>query len=100
MIRAFFTALFVLMFVRFAVWAARLLTGGRRGEEIPSGSGSGGRFEGVGGSGAAGRSGAEGRAGSGAAAAGRRQSPRRVSPGEIVDVPFTEVPPPESTKRM
>ena len=76
MIRAFFTALFVLMFVRFAVWAARLLTGGRRGEEIPSGS----------------------RAGSGAA--GRRQSQRRVSPGEIVDVPFTEVPPPESTKRM
>jgi len=68
MIRAFFTALFVLMFVRFAVWAARLLTGGRRGE----GSGS----------------------------VGRRPSPRRVSPGEIVDVPFTEVPPPESTKRM
>ena len=98
MIRAFFTALFVLMFIRFAVWAARLLTGGRRGEEIPSGSGSGGRFEGVGGSGAGGRSGGEGRAGSGAA--GRRHSPRRVSPGEIVYVPFTEVPPPESTKRM
>lgn len=88
MLRAFFTALFVLLFVRFAVWAARLLTGGGRDGEIPPGfspgrTGERGRSDSVGG-----RGGPRRRAGS-----------RRVSPGEIVDVPFTEVPPPESPER-
>ncbi|HET9253066.1 MAG TPA: hypothetical protein VFP58_13215 [Candidatus Eisenbacteria bacterium] len=82
MIRAFFTALFVLMFVRFAVWAAHVLTRGRRGEEIPSGPGTDRRFE------------------DGAGGTPRRRASRRVAPGEVVDVPFTEVPPPEPTKRM
>jgi hypothetical protein len=92
MLRAFFTALFVLLFVRFAVWTARLLTGGRRDDEIPSGSGAGRRFEGGDGGDGSGVGGARG--------ASRRRGSRRVSPGEIEDVPFTEVPPPESTKRM
>lgn len=92
MLRAFFTALFILLFVRFAVWAARLLTGSRRGGEIPSGSGAGRRFEGASGAGA-GRGFARGSGG----AQGRRGS-RRIAPGEVLDVPFTEVPPPESSK--
>ena len=85
MLRAFLSALFILLFVRAAFWAARLLTGGRSREEIPpggDGSAAGKRFEGGGGS------------------ARRRRGSRKISAGEIVDVPFTEVPPPESTKRM
>jgi hypothetical protein len=88
MLRAFFTALFVLLFVRFAVWAARLLTGGRRDGEIPPGSSPGRTGEGE-------RSGSVG----GSGGSRRRAGSRRVAPGEIVDVPFTEVPPPESPKR-
>ena len=75
MLRAILNAIFILLVVRLAFLAARLLTGGRRGEEIPPGS-----------------------------AAERRprkpRGPRRASSADVVDVPFTEVPPPESPKRM
>ena len=88
MLRAIFQVIFILMFVRIAMWAARLLTGGRRDEEIPPGSAADRRR----GPGVAGRAGGHG-------SAGRRARGPRVAPGEIVDVPFTEVPPPESPKR-
>jgi hypothetical protein len=86
MLRAILTTIFILMFARLAVWAARLLTGGRRDEEISLGSAAD-RSRGPD---QARRSGRD----------GRRSAGPRVAPGEIVDVPFTEIPPAESPKRM
>jgi hypothetical protein len=77
MVRAFLQAVFLLLFLRFAFWAARLITGGRRGAEIPTGS----------------------TPERGSTGSGRRRRPGRARQGEIVDVPFTEVPPSESPKR-
>ena len=86
MLRAIVQAIFILMFVRLVVWAARLLGGGRRDEEISPGS-------------AAERRGGSA-SGAGGARAPRGSRSRHAPPGEIVDVPFTEIPPPESSKRM
>ena len=85
MLRAIVQAIFILMFVRLVVWAARLLGGGRRDEEISPGA-------------AAERRGGSASGDGGRASRGSRS--RHVPPGEIVDVPFTEIPPPESSKRM
>lgn len=96
MLRVILNAIFIILFVRLAVFAARLLTRGRSGEEIPPGSAAQSRRGGV----AGGGSGGSGPAADGRAGGGRRRSrSRRVSQAEIVDVPFTEVPPPEAPKR-